>query len=82
MSITITIPDSVMTSAQMNEAELKQEIALMLYQQSRLTLAQARRFADMRRPAFKCLLASRKIPLYDVADYREDVETLKSMGHL
>ena len=82
MGITITIPDSVMTSAQMNEAELKQEIALMLYQQSKLTLAQARRFAEMSRPAFKRLLASRKIPLYDVADYREDVETLKSMGRL
>ena len=82
MTVTITIPDSVMASAQMNEKELKQEIAIMLYQQSKLTLAQARRFADIDRLEFKRLLASRKIPLYDVADYREDLETLKEMGRL
>lgn len=66
----------------MSESELKQEIALMFYQQSKLTLAQARRFAEMSRPEFKRLLASRKIPLYDVADFEEDLKTLKSMGRL
>ena len=82
MTVTITIPDAVMASAQMSEKELKQEIAIMLYQQSKLTLAQARRFANIDRLEFKHLLASRKISLYDVADYREDIETLKSMGRL
>ena len=82
MSITITIPDSVMTSAQMSEEEIKQEIAIALYQQSKLTLSQARRLAEMSRHEFKRLLISRKISLYDVADYQEDLETLRSLGRL
>ncbi len=82
MSVTITIPDSVLTSARLSEHELKQEIALMLYQQSRLTLAQSRRLADMSRPAFMQLLASRKISIYDVAEFEKDLETLKATGQL
>lgn len=82
MSITITIPDSVMTSARISETELKQEIALMLYQQSRLTLSQARKLADMSRPEFKHLIASRKISIYDVAEFEKDLETLKTIDQL
>ena len=82
MSVTITIPDSVLTSARLSEHELKQEIALMLYQQSRLTLAQSRRLAGMSRPAFMQLLASRKISIYDVAEFEEDLTTLQATGQL
>ena len=82
MSVTITIPDSVMASADMSESELKQEIALVFYQQSKLTLSQARQFADMSRPDFKRLLVRREMAIYDVAEFEKDLETLKAMGQL
>jgi predicted HTH domain antitoxin len=82
MSVTITIPDSALEAAQMSASELKQEVALMLYQQSRLTLAQARRLAEMERAEFQQLLANRKIPIYDVPEFEKDLENLKAMGQL
>lgn len=82
VGLTITIPDSVLTASRITESEVKQELALVLYQQSRLTLAQARRLADMSRYDFQCLLASRKIPIYDVAEFEKDLKTLKAMGQL
>ena len=82
MSTTITIPDSVMASARMSESELKQEIAIMLFQKGRLTLAQASSFADMTRLAFQRLLGSRQIPTYDVAELGQDIENLKALGRL
>lgn len=82
MSVTITIPDSVLALARMSESELKQEIAIMLFQQERLTLAQASSLADMKRLAFQRLLGSRKISIYDVAEFEKDIENLKALERL
>lgn len=79
--MSILISDETLRSTQMTEAELRQEIAIMLFQQERLTLGQASRFAEMSQLQFQRLLASREIPLhYDVAELREDVESLKTSG--
>ena len=43
----VTIPDEVLTAAHISEPELKQELGLTLFQQERLTLAQASRLAEM-----------------------------------
>ncbi|MGB3291579.1 MAG: UPF0175 family protein [Phormidesmis sp.] len=80
--MSVTIPDSVLTSARLSESELKQEIAIMLFQQERLTLAQASSLASMKRLAFQRLLGSRHIPIYDVADFEQDIENLKALGRL
>jgi len=64
----VVIPGEVLKSAQMSEAELTQEIALMLFQKEKLTLAQASRLAGMPRIQFQHLLASRQIPRY-IAKY-------------
>ncbi len=82
MSLTITIPDSVLVSAQMTASELKQEIAILLFQQERLTLSQASSFAEMTRMEFQRLLGSRHIPIYDVSDFDKDIENLKALGRL
>ena len=72
----VTIPDEVLTAAHISEPELKQELALALFQQDRLTLAQASRLAEMTRLAFQALLADRQIPVhYGVEEFREDVRT-------
>ena len=76
MSVTITIPDSVANSAHLTEEEIKQELAITLYQKKRLTFAQARRIADLSRIEFQRLLGSHGVAVYDVSDFEEDMRTL------
>ena len=77
----VTIPDDVLTAAHITEQELQQEIALALFQQERLTLAQASRLAGMNQLAFQALMAERRIPIhYGVAEFREDLQTLRQTG--
>jgi predicted HTH domain antitoxin len=52
----VTISDEVLAAAHMSEPELKQELALTLFQQERLTLAQASRLADMGQLALQALM--------------------------
>lgn len=79
----VVIPDEVLKSAQMSEAELTEEIALMLFQKEKLTLAQASRLAGMPRIQFQHLLASRRIPVhYDVAELESDIANLRETGYL
>lgn len=79
MSIVIT--NELLTATRMTEAEMKQEIAVMLFQKEKLTLGQASRFAAMNRIAFQHLLASRQIPVhYDVEDFEEDIKNLRERG--
>jgi predicted HTH domain antitoxin len=74
----VTIPDEVLTAAHISEPELRQELALTLFQQERLTLAQASRLAEMGQLAFQALLAERQIPIhYGVEEFREDLRTLR-----
>ena len=44
--MTLTLPDELLRSARLTEAELKAELALALFQQERLTLGQAALLAD------------------------------------
>ncbi len=64
----------------MTEAEFKRELAVWLFQQERLTLAQASQFVEMTLVEFQHLLASRRIPVhYDVAEFEEDLRTLREL---
>jgi predicted HTH domain antitoxin len=79
----IVVPDEILTITRMTEAEMLQEIAVMLFQKEKLTLAQASRFAGINRIAFQHLLASRQIPVhYDVEDFQQDIKNLQEMGRL
>ena len=81
--MSILISDDILQSARLTEDEFKQEIAVLLFQKEKLTLAQASRFAGMTRLQFQHLLASRKIPVhYDIAEFEEDLKTLKESGRL
>jgi predicted HTH domain antitoxin len=74
----VTISDEVLTAAHISGPELKRELALTLFQQERLTLAQASRLADMSHLAFQAILADRQIPIhYGVEEFREDVRTIR-----
>jgi predicted HTH domain antitoxin len=73
----VTISDEVLAAAHISEPELKQELALALFRQERLTLAQASRLAETTQLAFQALLADRQIPIhYGVEEFREDVRNL------
>ena len=82
-AMNVTIPDDVLSSARMSAAELRQEVAAFLFQQDRVTLAQAARLAEMEPLRFRHLLASRGISLHsDVADFEDDLRTLRELGRL
>lgn len=79
--MSILISDEILQAAHITEAELRQEIAVMLFQQERFTLGQASRFAEMSQLQFQRLLGSRQIALhYDLAELQEDVKSLQEHG--
>lgn len=81
--MSVIVPDQVLTAARMTEADMLQEIAVMLFEKQKLTLAQASSFAGMHRVAFQHLLASRRIPIhYEVEDFEQDLQNLQAMGRL
>jgi predicted HTH domain antitoxin len=83
VAMNIVVPDEILTITRMTEAEMRQEIAVMLFQKEKLTLAQASRFAGINRIAFQHLLASRQIPVhYDVEDFEQDIKNLQEIGRL
>jgi predicted HTH domain antitoxin len=79
----VTIPDEVLAAAHLSELELKRELAVTLFQQERLTLAQASRLAELRQLAFQALLAERQIPIhYGIEEFHEDLRTLRQTDGL
>jgi predicted HTH domain antitoxin len=79
--MSIEISDELIRATGMSEAEMAQEIAILLFQKGKLTLAQAARLAQLNRMQFQHLLASRQIPVhYDTADLEEDLRNLGTLG--
>ncbi len=76
--MSVIISDEILQATGLSEAELKQEIAVLLFQREKLTLGQASQLAGVSQLQFQHLLASRQIPVhYDVAEFEEDLKTLK-----
>ena len=79
--MTIEIPDEILHATGMSKSELMQEIAILLFQKEKLTLGQASSLAGLGRLQFQHLIASRQIPVhYDLAEFAEDLQTLRTMG--
>ncbi|MFO7682681.1 MAG: UPF0175 family protein [Chloroflexota bacterium] len=82
-SAQIEISPDILHATRMTAAELRLELALTLFQQGKLSFGKARQMADMDFWTFQQVLGSRKIaPHYDVADYEEDLDTLKKLNPL
>jgi predicted HTH domain antitoxin len=78
--MSLVIPDEILQATGMSEAELRQEIAVLLFQKEKLTLGQASRLAGINQLQFQHLLASRQIPVhYDVSELEEDLKTLREL---
>jgi predicted HTH domain antitoxin len=76
----VTIPDDVLAAAHLSEPELRRELAVALFREERLTLAQASRLAEMDQFTFQSILADRKIsPHYGIEEFREDLRTIDAL---
>ncbi|CAN5860513.1 hypothetical protein BH18ACI4_BH18ACI4_23770 [soil metagenome] len=79
--MSVVIPEDILQATGMSSAELKQELAALLFQKEKLTLAQASKLAGMSRLEFQHLLASRSIPIhYDLPEFEEDLTTLREIS--
>jgi predicted HTH domain antitoxin len=79
--MSVVIPEEVLQAARLSETELKAEIAVMLFEKEKLSLGQASRLAAMDCLEFQHLLASRNVPVhYDVAEFEQDLETLRGLS--
>ena len=77
MQITMNLPDSLSKTETFNQSEWLQEIAIALFQQQRISLSRV----DIMN--FQKLLADRNICVhYDVEDFEQDVQHLRSRGWL
>jgi predicted HTH domain antitoxin len=77
--MSLVIPDEFLQTAHMSEADLKLEIAILLFQQEKITLGTASQFSGMNQLEFQRILGSRKIPIhYGVEDFRQDLRTLEA----
>lgn len=75
----LSIPDDLLRATPVSEEELRQDIAILLYQKG-LPPGKAASVAGMDRFSFRHLLASRRIPMqYDVEDLEQDVATLRAL---
>jgi predicted HTH domain antitoxin len=82
-TVSIEIPREVLHVARMTPEELRQELAVHLFQQGKLSFGKAREVAGTTAWAFQQLLGGRGIPVhYDVEDYEQDLKTLKELGRI
>ncbi len=73
----LIIEDSELQAAHLTEEELRLEIAILLYQQGRLSMGRAGEFAGLNRIHFQKELGKREIPVnYDEEELVEDLKTL------
>lgn len=82
MSTKLTIPDDILQAAGLTERECLIELAVHLYAERRVTIAQALRLSGLTRSEFEEELARRDISLYSVDDLRRDVSDLEQLGRL
>lgn len=77
--MSLVIPDEFLQTAKISEAELRLEIAILLFEQEKITLGTASQFAGMNQLEFQQILGKRKISIhYGVEEFRQDLKTLET----
>jgi predicted HTH domain antitoxin len=75
----VTISDDVLAAAHLTEAQLRLELAVALFREERLTLAQASRLAETDQLTFQSILAEREIQIhYGIEEFHEDLRTMNA----
>ena len=71
------IPDQVLKQAGVSSNDLLLKIALLLFQEEKLTLGQASKLAGLHQFQFQKELSARGIPIhYNEIDFERDLQTL------
>jgi predicted HTH domain antitoxin len=79
----LVIPDDILTASEMSEAELKLEIAIVLYKREKISAGKACEWLGMNLIEFRRELGKQGLMInYDIEDFQADVETLRSLGRL
>ena len=79
----IDISRELIRATRMTPEELRRELVIYLFQQGKLSFGKARELAGMDAWAFQQLLGSRGIAVhYDIAEYQQDLDTLRELGRL
>ena len=77
LAMALIIEDKDLALVNMNEHELRVEIATILYEKNRISLGKASDFAGMNKILFMKELAKREIAVnYDEEELMRDIETL------
>ena len=77
----MVIPDEIFAAAQMTEEELVLEIAMMLYQQEKISSGKVRAWTGLTVLEFQRELKQRGLYLnYDVEDFQLDLQTIQAMA--
>ena len=81
--MSVVIPDDILQAIKMTEDELKLEIAIMLYEQQKISSGKVRAWIGLTVIEFQHELAKRGLYInYDAADFQDDVKTLRSLESL
>jgi predicted HTH domain antitoxin len=76
----LTLSDDIVLSANLSEADMRLALALALFQDDRITLAQGARLSGLDRLAFQHQLAARKIALhYGEEELASDLRTIEAV---
>jgi predicted HTH domain antitoxin len=83
MTVAIDLPQDVLDSARLSAEQAKQELAIALYAQGRLSIGKAHELAGMSLWQFRQMLGSLQIePHVDVSDLEEDLQALHDLGRM
>ncbi|NES21085.1 MAG: UPF0175 family protein [Symploca sp. SIO3E6] len=78
--MSVLIPDDILRATRMTEDELKLEIAIMLYNQEKISSGKVRAWIGLTVIEFQHELGKRGLCInYDVEDFEADIKTLQSM---
>jgi predicted HTH domain antitoxin len=80
MPVTLELPFDLCQAARLSPDDVRQELALHLYREGKLSLGRARDLAGLDPWAFMHLLGARGVEVhYDVAEYEADLATLHDL---
>lgn len=76
----VEIPDQIIDQSGLSSKEILLKVALILFQEERLTLGQASKLAGIHQFEFQKELAKREIPVhYGEEDFERDLQTIAKM---
>ena len=81
--MSLVISGEILESSGLSETDFMLEIAIMLFQQEKISIGKASRIAGMNQIEFQHLLAKRNICIhYDVEEFQEDMKNFQARGWL